>query len=147
MRKQSTQRCSAISLVRRAVRLKVVYADISGLVRVPTRLSEQRRYMTLGARTLALEECFSARSSLSIEASVRRFRSWNGKLIKLQRTELRCHQIVGVALIAKTCLGSNRVLIRVVETFIKKGSLSIQLKVADVSVPVGDCAPATAPSM
>src|SRR5215510_4828867 len=103
--------------------------------------------MTLGASGLTFEECFSARSGLLIEAALRWLRSRNRELVKLQRAELRCDHIVGAALIAETCFSSNRILIGVVEALVKKGSLSIQLEVAHVSIPVGNCAPATAPGM
>src|SRR5881227_3387539 len=37
VRKEAAQRCRAISIVGRALRLKIVYADLRGLVRVPAR--------------------------------------------------------------------------------------------------------------
>src|SRR5262249_54999887 len=112
---------------------------------VPARLSEQRRHMALSAGGFALEEGFSPPDGLSIEATLRRLRGRNRQLIKLQCAELRCHHIVGAPLIAKTCFGSNRILIWIIEALVKKVPLSIQFKVADVSVPVGDCSPATSP--
>src|SRR5207237_4731604 len=60
VREQSAQGGRAISLVRRAVRLELIYANLRGLVRVPPRLGEERRDVALRAGGFPTEERFAA---------------------------------------------------------------------------------------
>src|ERR1051326_1465232 len=84
MSEQSAQRSRAIRIIGRAIRLEIVNPDVRRLVRIPARLSKQRRNVTLSAGCFAVEDQFSASGGGSIKTAFRRCRWRDCKLIELK---------------------------------------------------------------
>src|SRR5215216_5422288 len=74
VREQSAQRRSAIRVVGRTLRLKIIDADVCWFVRIPSGLSKQRWHMTLATRGFAFEQRFAASCRCCIETSS----GWSG---------------------------------------------------------------------
>src|SRR2546423_1500370 len=145
VREQSAQGGRAISFVRRTVRLELVYANLRGLVRVPPRLGEERRDVTLRAGGFPTEERFAAGGCRAVETARGRRRRGDSELIELQRGEFRGRHVRAASFVAEACLRRNRIFLRVVESLVEERPLPLQFKVSDVSVPVRHGAPAARP--
>src|SRR3954449_4400440 len=93
-REQSTERRRAIALVRRALRLEVVDANLGRLVEVPARLGEQRLDVAARASRAAGEDLLACFGRAWIKAAGRRTRRIERELVELQRRQLRRDEIV-----------------------------------------------------
>src|SRR6476660_549979 len=93
---QAVERSSAIAVVRRAVGLKIVNADIRGEMHVPSRLGHQRLDMAASTLTFAIEYCLATRCCCAIEAASRRRRRRKGELIEMKSSQLGGDLVVGI---------------------------------------------------
>src|SRR6185295_8383289 len=107
--------------------MKVVNANLYSLVRIPSRFSKQRWYVTLRTTCLAVKDCFSTISSGAIKTAFGRLGRRDRQLIKLKRTQFCSHHVYVATFVSETRARSNRILQRVIQTRIVKSSLPLQL--------------------
>src|SRR6188472_2185863 len=106
-------------------------------------LGVRGRHVTTGAtRLVTVEDRLTAFGGRSIEAPFRRSRRRERKLVEVERTELRRHEIGAVADVPVAGFRGDRILLRIVEARIVEGAAPVHLGDRDVGVPVGDRAEA-----
>ena len=144
MRPEAAQRRRSIALVRRALGLEVVDADLLRGVQVPARLRVERRHVARGAARLSRRRAPAPRSAAAAsKLAARRLGARQRELIEMERRQLRRDQI---ARRCARCRSRSRAAIgelcRVVEARIVERALPVHLEVGHERVPVRDGAPA-----
>src|SRR5262249_3646532 len=90
---QPPERCGAIALVRRTLRLEFVDSDLRPGVHRPTRLREERLDVAATARRLSEKEVAPTVGGRLIVALLRRFWRRERQLILVERRELRRDEV------------------------------------------------------
>src|SRR5437762_4668208 len=101
-------------MVRCAVRLEVVDADLAALMQVPARLRPSWLGVAAGAVGFPAEQLVTAFGRVLVEAALRR--SWRGnrQLIEMQRRKLGADQVNIVVHMPKVVGSCDRILLRIV---------------------------------
>src|SRR5262249_16571949 len=133
MRPETLQRRRSVSSIRRTIRLKIINADFSRVVHVPTRLREQRSDVTVLAFRITVEYQFPI---LDGGRSRRRCRGWNGQLIKMESRKLRRDQIRLTSNVSEAGASRHRELCRVLESRVIESAFAVHFEIRDESVPM-----------
>jgi len=108
---------------------------------VPSGLGEQRRNVATRALGLTFKNLLASFGSLLVNAALGQGRSNKPKLIEMERSEFRRHQVGIVPYVCETVLRRDRELLHVVQSRIEKVSLAMHLKNRDERVPLCNRAP------
>src|SRR5438445_9928911 len=147
VRKQSLQRSGSVALVGCAICVESIYADFSRLMQIPSRFGEEGWNVAGSTLAFGFKNCLAARRCAGVKASLRRFRSRDCELVKMERRQLGRDQIRLVVEMSKLVLCRHGILLRIVEPRIKEHAFAVHFQIGHKRIPVSHCSPGTSPSV